>query len=297
MMPAPILIFVYNRPKHTAELLRSLQNNEGAENCELIFYADGPKPGASENSINDIATVRNLIQDLDWPKSKILKFSDQNKGLAQSIITGVTETLKSYDKVIVLEDDMVLSSHFLNYMNDALEKYEDDARIISIHGYSLPIPVHEPYFLRGADCWGWATWRRGWTLFNPDGKQLKEQILQRNLAWEFDMDGTYPYLKMLQNQIEGINDSWAIRWHASAFLANKLTLYPGLSLVKNTGSDNSGTHKQDVKAMETSISLNRVIIRDVPVVESTSARLLIVKHLLQHANLKRKIKHLLRWGY
>lgn len=226
---APVLIFVYNRPAHTAALLNSLRANEGVEHSELIFYADGPKPGADDQSKQNILAVRKLVENIGWAKQKSLVFSQINQGLARSIIAGVTESLKIHDRVIVLEDDMLLSPSFLKFMNEGLDKYANEQRVISIHGYSLPIGVKQPYFLRGADCWGWATWRRGWALFNPDGKQLLEELMNRNLVWEFDYNGTYPYREMLKNQISGTNDSWAIRWHASAFLADKLTLYPGLS--------------------------------------------------------------------
>lgn len=100
----------------------------------------------------------------------------------------------------------------------------------------------ETFFLRGADCWGWATWKRGWNLFNANGLQLLQQLQEKKLEKEFDLDGCYDYTKMLQDQIDGKNNSWAIRWRASAFLADKLTLYPSKSLVHNIGFDNSGTH-------------------------------------------------------
>jgi hypothetical protein len=139
---------------------------------------------------------------------------------------------------------MVTSPHFLSYMNEALDRFADDERVISAHGYVYPVQetLPEAFFLRGADCWGWGTWRRGWSLFNPDGQALLDELERRSLIKAFDFNGTYGYSRMLKSQIKGENDSWAIRWYASAFLANKLTLYPGRSLVQNIGNDDSGTH-------------------------------------------------------
>src|SRR5690606_23610171 len=100
------------------------------------------------------------------------------------------------------------------------------------------------FFLRGADCWGWATWERGWKLFNENGKELLEELKRKKQQRRFDFDGSYPFLRMLKRQVEGKNSSWAVRWYASAFLQDKLTLYPGKSLIRNIGNDNSGTHSE-----------------------------------------------------
>jgi hypothetical protein len=152
-------------------------------------------------------------------------------------------------------------------MNEALEQFVDDDRVISVHGYVYPVEIELPeaFFLTGADCWGWATWRRGWALFNSEGQYLLDELVRRHLIQEFDYNGAYPFLNMLKDQIKGANDSWAIRWHASAFLAGKLTLYPGRSLVHNIGNDSSGTHcgdsdSMDAKLSETKIDLNNFAV-------------------------------------
>ena len=138
---------------------------------------------------------------------------------------------------------------------------------ISVHGYVYPVDIKLPeaFFLPGADCWGWATWRRGWEIFNPNGQYLLDELVRRHLIQEFDYNGAYPFSNMLKAQVKGANDSWAIRWHASAFLAGKLTLYPGRSLVHNSGNDGSGTHcetsdSMDIKLSETKINLNNIAV-------------------------------------
>lgn len=139
---------------------------------------------------------------------------------------------------------MITSPYFLQYMNDALSLYKDIEEVISIHGYSYPVKrtLPDTFFLRGADCWGWATWKRGWKLFNLDSSDLYQQLQVNQQCYTFDFEGTHSYCKMLKNNIQGKNDSWAIRWYASAFLRNKLTLYPGRSLIHNIGNDGSGSH-------------------------------------------------------
>lgn len=142
--------------------------------------------------------------------------------------------------------------------------------MISIHGYVYPTrqALPEAFFLKGADCWGWATWQRGWALFNHDGKFLLNELRRRRLTRLFDFNGTYPYTKMLEDQIEGRNDSWAIRWYASAFLAEKLTLYPGSSLIQNIGNDSSGTHCGSTDILDVELTQTLVRFEGAPIEQS-----------------------------
>lgn len=292
---APIVLFVYNRPWHTEQTLLSLSSNKWASESELIIYADGPKHNATPDQLNNIKKVRELLYRQKWPRKLTVHVSDTNAGLATAVIKGVTQTLQQYNRIIVLEDDMILSPYFLQFMNDGLEKYEQVDEVISIHGYCLPIKhAEETFFLRGADCWGWATWQRGWKLFNPDSAQLIEELKQQKSVNEFDFNGTYDFSGLLKKQANGKINSWAIRWYASAFILNKLTLYPGKSLVKNIGGEGSGTHPQDDKPYQVKLNHHRVELKDIPIVESKYARELIEKHFLKHIGLKRKLKRIFK---
>ena len=261
---APIVVFTYNRPEHTQRTLNALLINPLANESDIIIYSDSARTANHNKAVDE---VRSYLSELTGFRSIKVIHRDKNFGLAESIIQGVTEVLQQSEKVIVLEDDMVVSPYFLEYMNEALEQFVDDDRVISVHGYVYPVDIELPeaFFLPGADCWGWATWRRGWALFNSDGQYLLDELVRRHLIQEFDYNGAYPFLNMLKDQIKGKNDSWAIRWHASAFLANKLTLYPGRSLVNNIGNDSSGTHcgdsdSMDAKLSETKINLNNIAV-------------------------------------
>ena len=241
MCRPPIALFVYNRPRHTRQTVVALSKNEGSAESELFIYSDGPRKPGDEGAILE---VREYLLSVDGFKSVTIVERDRNLGLACSIITGVTEMLERFEKVIVLEDDMVTSPYFLRFMNDALRNYADDDHVGSIQGYQLPLGVtlQETYFLRYVGCWGWGTWRRAWELFEPDGRRLIEKFQSKKERLEFDVDGSYPFFEMLERQSAGELDSWAIRWHASLFLAEKLSLYPSRSLVCNTGHDGSGVH-------------------------------------------------------
>ena len=237
---APIILFTYNRIAHTRETLKALALNSLSQDSDLIIYSDAAR---QESDIESVAEVRRYIRDITGFKSVTIIEREINFGLAPSIIDGVTQVCIQYGKAIVLEDDIVTSPYFLKYMNDALNYYNDNKQVASIHGYVYPIEdLPETFFLRGADCWGWATWQDRWSLFEADGSKLLNQLKATNLINRFDFDGTYKYSQMLEDQIKGTNNSWAVRWHATAFLNNQYTLYPGKSLVENIGNDGSGTH-------------------------------------------------------
>jgi len=270
MEAAPIALFVYNRIWHTKQTIESLQRNEMAEASELFVFSDGPKFG---NDREKVSEVREYCKTITGFKRVTLIERQQNLGLAQSIITGVAEIVNCYGRIIVLEDDMISSPYFLGFMNKALEFYENEERVASIHGYIYPVKsqLPETFFLRGADCWGWATWKRGWNLFETEGGKLLYELKKNNLCRKFDLNGTYPYTKMLKDQTKGKNDSWAIRWHASLFLKEKLTLYPGISLIHNNGNDESGTHCSATDIFNTTIAKKPIRIGHIPIVENESA--------------------------
>jgi putative methyltransferase (TIGR04325 family) len=268
MTVAPVVLFTYSRLEHTRRTVQALQKNLLANKSDLIIFSDAAK---SDKQVKSVDEVRRYIRKLDGFKSVTIVERESNLGLANSIISGVTSTINSHGRVIVLEDDLVTSPYFLTYMNQALEKYAADDLVACIHGYSYPVKglLPEAFFLRGADCWGWATWRRAWSDFKLDGRYLLEELKRQNLVDEFDFKGTYPFSKMLEDQINGKNDSWAVRWYASAFLANKLTLYPGRSLVHNIGNDNSGIHcsestNYDTTPSKTPIDLDNILVEPSP---------------------------------
>ena len=275
MICAPIALFVYNRPWHTRQTVEALAANMLASDTSLHVFSDAPK---SETARQSVEAVRSYIRTISGFKSITIIERDTNFGLARSITDGVTSLCEQYGRVIVMEDDLVTSPYFLKFMNEGLDLYDSDERVISIHGYVYPVKATLPemFFLRGADCWGWATWKRGWDLFESDGRSLLKELNARKLAHRFDFDGAHPYVRMLKKQIKGKNNSWAIRWYASAFLKNKLTLYPGRSLVLNIGIDNSGAHCSSTTVFSGDIADSPIVMEPISVEECEFARQQII---------------------
>jgi len=261
---APVAVFAYNRPAHLQKTIDALSENALAAQSDVFIYLDGPK---TENDFVANKKIQEICNGANEFKSLTLVRRDRNFGLASSITSGVTELCESHGRVIVLEDDLVTSPFFLTYMNDALDLYQNEEAVASIHGYVYPIDatLPETFFLRGADCWGWGTWKRAWDHFEPNGSLLLNKIKDLQLEDEFNFGGSSRNTEMLEDQIAGRNNSWAIRWHASAFIKSMLTLYPGRSLVKNIGNDGSGTHCPsricyDARMLGTPMSLKRIAI-------------------------------------
>ena len=271
-MLAPVLLFVYNRPLHTKDLIDSLCLNSLSRESDLIVFSDGWHDEADKEKV---IQVREYLKTVSGFKSIEVIEGQQNKGLAQSIITGVTMVVNRYGRVIVLEDDLVVSPYFLQFMNDALEVYKDEARVGHIQAcdFTGDISLPDTFLIKWTGSWGWATWNRAWKLFNPDGKDLLEQLESRKLTKEFDFGGTYPFTRMLRRQIKGINNSWAIRWNASLFLADVLSLNVGKSLVRNSGFDGSGTNCGGGNLYDSSMWMNPLpVIPVTPIGENKLAR-------------------------
>lgn len=260
---APIALFTYCRPWHTQKTVEALLANHESSETDLYIFSDAPK---NEKAIEGVLNTRKYIHTITGFKNVHIIEREKNWGLANSLIDGISKIVNEYGKVIVVEDDIVASPFFLQYMNEGLELYKNDNKVASIHAYVYPTQkkLPETFFIQGADCWGWATWKRAWDIFNSNTQELLDEIVQKKLQRKFDFDYTYPYVDMLKNQINGKVNSWAIRWYASAFLKDMYTLYPGQAMAKQIGMDGVGaTHsgKTDIYNVElrmTPISLKQI---------------------------------------
>ena len=249
MALAPIALFVYNRPKHTRKVLESLKANKLAADSTLYIFADGRRERASVEERSNILSVRALIKEEQWCGRVEIIESDKNKGLANSIIGGVTKLINEYGKIIVLEDDLLLHKDFLSYMNDALDRYENEPKVFTVTGYQypldLPLKVPETFFMRIAASWTWGTWKRAWDNFDPAATGWEEMKHNLEMRRQFNFDNSIDFYAMMVAQMETKQvDSWSIRWDWTIFKLGGLNLYPYKTLVENIGFDGSGVHKE-----------------------------------------------------
>lgn len=243
-MLAPIVAFVYDRPIHAKKMLVSLMNNELSNDSELFIFADGPKPNAHKEQLDRITETRKIIIEEKWCGKVHIIEREKNIGLYNSITRGIQEVVDKYEKIIVLEDDLVLSKYFLKYMNDALDIYKDDDRVMQISGYMFPVELLEKkdtFFVPLTTAWGWATWKRSWNFFDSSMEGFEKLKENKEMRRRFNFNDSYPYYRILKNQM---NKKFVldIRFYLSVFMKNGLVLFPRKTLVKNIGFDGSGTH-------------------------------------------------------
>lgn len=240
---APIVLFVYNRLDHTRQTLEALRKNDLAKESRLIVYADGPK---NEEDEEPVQLVRDYVkQNSAGFLSVEIVENETNKGLADSIVDGVTRVVNEYGKIIVLEDDIVTSPAFLDYMNQALDLYEDEPKVMHVAGYMYPIKnrhLPQTFFYPATSCWGWATWKRAWRFFNPDASSLYEQIKAQNLIDVLNINYIHDFEGQLKENANGRLHTWFIKWNASVILSHGYSLYPRCTFVQNIGFDGSGEH-------------------------------------------------------
>ncbi len=278
MTCAPILLFVYNRPEHTRRCIESLTRNALAADSTLYIYADGAKDTTQQSAVDE---VRSYLRTISGFKTMNLIERKDNWGLARNIIDGVTTQVNRYGKVIVLEDDLVVAPYFLQFMNDALETYKDEPKVGHIQAcdFTQDPSLPETFLIKWTGSWGWATWERAWKHFNPGGKALLEELEQRKLTYTFDFNGKYGFTRMLRRQIEGKNNSWAIRWNASLFLKDILSLNVGRSLVQNEGFDGSGTNCGGGGLYASNLHLAPLPVQKIsPIEENKAARQAFVRY-------------------
>lgn len=256
-MKAPVVLFVYNRLDHTMNVIDSLSKNLGACDTDLYVFSDAAK---TENGQDKVNAVREYIRKTDWRngfKKVTIVEAEENKGLAKSIIGGVTKILEEYGKVIVVEDDLILSPYFLDYMNGALDYYRDVENIWAISGYSFPMKSlknypHDVFYSYRGCSWGWATWLDRWEKTDWEVKEYHKLMADKKWQKRFNRGGA-DLTGMLKMQREGKNNSWAIRWVFTQSNLNMYTVYPKNSYILNDGCDGSGTHIGDTEEYSTSI--------------------------------------------
>jgi len=258
---APIALFVYNRPEHTRRTISYLQKNLLADESRLFIFSDAPK---TDDDKAKVEQVRNFIKDVSGFKSVKIIERKQNLGLANSIISGVTQLVAEYGKIIVFEDDLLSSPHTLEYFNEGLNRYAKEEKVMHIGAYMYELAdkkLPETFFWRAATSWGWATWGRAWNHFEDDVDVLLNQF-DKQKTDQFSINGTMNFWKQLTGFKAGKNNSWAIRWYASIFLKGGLTLNPSTSLIQNIGNDGSGTHSNKEDMYQ--VRIGRAAIKQFP---------------------------------
>ena len=254
---APIVFFVYNRPKHTETVLNALTKNTLAKNSTLYVFSDAAK---KEKDFENVNKVRKIINRIEGFKQVVVTEAETNLGCANSVISGITKVINEHGKAIIVEDDILTAPNFLEFMNEALDRYENNKRIYSVSGFVPNEKMAESckdfvFLAYRNSSWGWGTWKDRWNDVDWDMLQWETIKKDRNLWKKLQKGGPdAPYL--LKLQMEGFIDSWAIRFYADNALQDKFTVFPTKTFVTNIGLDGSGTHCGNVKNNKSLFSEN-----------------------------------------
>jgi len=296
LSPAPILLFAFKRPGHIKRCLESLAQNKGSARSQLHIFIDGPK---TADDVSKVEEVKKIAASQHWCEKTFLYANTENRGVPRQVIDAVTQFSKDHGKVIVLEDDLVLSPHFLDFINTALDKYANEPRVMEVTGYLYPIKGwHMPSgFLWGNCGWGWGTWGRAWRHFEPDGRKLLAELKKRRLLHRFNFNNYGQHVADLKKQIQGKLGGWDVRWHASCFLNEGLTLYPGRSLVKNIGLDDTGINCITTRKYDVELSDRPITEYPARIEESSELFLSMVEYWRWNNSLRKKIIDRLAYSF
>lgn len=300
---APIVFFAYNRPEHTRQTLDALSKNHLAAASVLYIFIDGPKDNATIETREKIDEVKKIAGEKNWCGTVYVIAAEKNKGLFKSIVNGITQTVNQFGKVIVIEDDVLVSPGFLSYMNDGLDFYENTPAIMHISGFSRAefsaVDIKEStYFFYHTTCWGWATWKRAWDKFTPDALAVKKAISKKGNIKKLNMDNSFEFFWGLKAIADGKFQSWNTIWHSIVFLNNGFCLHPTKSLVSNIGHDGSGTNcAPDSDFGKNELFAGNINITPIPVKGNETVHsfylslhsfkyrvLFIIKHYLRYLN-------------
>jgi len=254
---APILLFTYKRLDTLQQTVSALQQNYHAKESELFIFSDAPKKNSEDNIV---AKVRTYLKTIEGFKKVHIFESNKNKGLANSIIDGVSSLLQDFTKAIVLEDDLITSKNFICFMNSCLDFYENNQNIFSISAYTFPFKPptgyhYDTYCITRGSSWGWASWRNRWKTVDWSVSDYDEFLFSKERRKKLSESGS-DLVDMLNRQMNGKMDSWAIRWYYQQSKNNQLTVYPVISKIMNNGFDNEATHTTNFNRYKTVIDKN-----------------------------------------
>lgn len=267
---APVVLFVYARPVHTKQTLDALSANILSEDTNLIIYVDAANIISEEGQVQK---VLDIVHEQSGFRSVRVIQRERNVGLAHNIIEGVSDVCSEYGKVIVLEDDIVTSPYFLTYMNEALNRYEENIDVWHISGWNYPIDprgLSDTFLWRVMNCWGWATWTDRWQYFRKDPCQLIDTWDKKKIR-SFNVENTYDFWRQVTDNANGRLNTWAIFWYATIFEHNGLCLNPSMSLIQNIGLDGSGIHCGENDLYDLEAAKTRVLEFPSKIIESELA--------------------------
>lgn len=284
MNNAPVIVFVYNRADHFMSTCKALADCHGAKETELYIFSDGAKNEGAAEGVRRVREEAQRIKNAGAFKNVTITESEANKGLAKSVIDGVTQVIEKHGRAIVVEDDCVATTRFLEYMNSCLEYFEADKTIGAISGYAPAIDFPKNYdkdiftAYRSCSC-TWATWKDRWQGVDWELHNIAEFYKSPKLIKRLNSNGSDRFLR-LYRQTKGNGSSWSVRFGAHLVKNAQLTVYPRYSYISNIGCDESGVHSMSDDAEKMKVDPAKAIAH--PKIEAVKLNTEIQKTLKKH---------------
>lgn len=281
---APIALFVYNRADHFKKTYEALAVCEEARFTDLFIFSDGCKNEKAGKAVENVRKFAKEIKLRNEFKSVNVIENTENKGLAKSIIEGVTKVINEYGEIIVLEDDCVCSPNFLKFMNKCLKYYKDNKKIGAVTGYApaikFPDDFKEEIFSAYRSCsWSWGTWADRWENVDWELNGFSEFCKNPRLIKKLNSNGNDRFMR-LYRQTKGNGSSWSVRFGAHLVKNDWLTIYPRYSYIDNIGCDESGVHSKSEDAEKMAVDLSKAIKE--PVISDVALNKKIQRTMKKH---------------
>ncbi|NQV41136.1 MAG: hypothetical protein HQ506_02175 [Candidatus Marinimicrobia bacterium] len=274
-----VIVIAFNRPIHTQRVIESLQK-EGVKS--FTVFIDGTM---DEDVQKKQAEIIQYLSTIDWADFEIVH-RKVDLGLAKSIVLSVSDTLRTYDSVVVLEDDCIVRPGFVKYFETALNEYERDQSVGAICGYSYPIIQMDPdkpdYFLASRFTpWGWATWKNRWQNYTISLTSLRDQAKSKQINISDFGEDLMLYLED-STYLSHKQEIWSLNWILTLIINRQLVLYPKISLIDNIGFDGTGVHSEATKVFDNnSLGVHETDIKKLTSAEYDDATNLIIKKFLE----------------
>ncbi len=253
---SPVVCFGFDRPMHLKRMLDSLEKNNESKDTIVYICVDGP---TEHTDIDQHKLTLDVANDKNWKFKKTIPIlRKDNYNCRTNIITTISELFQKHDRLIILEDDLIIGKYFLNYMNLALEKYKEEKNMWHINGYSYQ-QINNSYgssISTYVSPWGWGTWKDRWEIFINEDFDKKNFIsqLEDEEKLNFNLGNLYDWEDIIVKNEAGKISAWDAYWYQAIFLNDGYSLFPNKSHTQNEGFDGTGMHCSEISDWNTSLN-------------------------------------------
>lgn len=235
---APVAFIFFNKEKETRAVFGQIRK---ARPEKLYLISDA---GRNQKEAELVANNRRMVEDaIDWNCDVSKIYADENMGCRDRIVSGLSRVFENEESAIIIEDDCFPNLSFFPFCSRVLEHYKDTQQIMMVAGTNL-VPkavykIENDYALSGFGAiWGWATWRRAWSLYDVEMRnypELRDKHLLEHYYGLKEMDARCSLLQGFEKCYHGEIDTWDYQWVFMMWSHLGLSVVPRTNMIKNIG--------------------------------------------------------------